>query len=57
MLVRYIDSKGYVPDVCKDGHVKINIERSDMFMNEVFRAAMLEFSALTERFPEHIKVY
>ena len=57
MLVRYIDSKGYVPAACEDGHVKINIERSDMFINEVFTAAMLEFSALAERFPEHIKVY
>ena len=57
MLVRYIDLKGYVPIICKDGHVKIELEHSDMRINEVFIAAMLEFSALEERFPEHIKVY
>ena len=57
MLVRYIDLKGYVPIICKNGHVKIELEHSDMRINEVFIAAMLEFSALEERFPEHIKVY
>lgn len=57
MLVRYIDKKGHAPEVCEDGHVKIGLNRSNMELHAVFEAAMLEFSALAERFPDHIKVY
>lgn len=57
MLVRYIDSKGYEPKICEDGHIKIEIEHSDMYINEVFDAAMLEFASVAEQYPEHLKVY
>ena len=57
MLVRYALLAGHEPQVCKDGHVRIDIEASDVRINEVFKAAMLEFSALAELFPGHIKVY
>ena len=57
MLVRYIVRNGYDPQICGDGHVKIEIGSSNIRINEVFEAAMLEFSMLAERFPEHIKIY
>ena len=57
MLVRYVLLAGHKPQVCEDGHVRIVIEASDMRTNEVFKAAMLEFSALAELFPRHVKVY
>lgn len=57
MLVRYIDSKGYVPKICEDGHIKIEVKGSDTHMREVFEAAMLEFSSVAERYPSHMKVY
>ena len=57
MVVRYTLLAGHEPQVCEDGHVRIDIEVSDMRTNEVFKAAMLEFSALAELFPGHIKVY
>lgn len=56
MLVRYVNSIGKDPVICKDGHVRIDIKR-DGHEDEVFKAAMLEFKAVAERYPEHIKVY
>ena len=56
MLVRYISDKGYDPVICKDGHVRIDIYPK-AHEAEVFKAAMLEFTAIAERYPEHIKVY
>ena len=56
MLVRYIHSKGHSPTICKDGHVRIDIDIRTREA-EVFTAAMLEFKAIAERYPEHIKVY
>ena len=57
MLVRYVAEEGYDPKICEDGHVKIEIGHTNMKMNEVFRAAMLEFKGLTVSHPQHIKVY
>lgn len=57
MLVRYALLTGHRPQVCEDGHVRIDIESSDMRTNEVFKAAMIEFSAIAARFPQHVKVY
>lgn len=57
LLVRYILKRGYEPEICEDGHVKIVIERSSLGMNEVFRAAILEFKGLADSYPQHIKVY
>lgn len=57
MLVRYIAEKGYDPKICEDGHVKIEIARTDRKIDEVFRAAMLEFKGLAVSHPQHIKVY
>lgn len=57
MLVRYIAEKGYDPKICTDGHVKIEIKQSNMKINEVFRAVMLEFKGLMDCYPDQIKVY
>ncbi len=57
MLTRYVLKQGYEPDLCGDGHVKIDIEKSNIKINEVFKAVMLEFTALSEHFPDHVKVY
>lgn len=57
MLVRYIVGRGYTPTICEDGHVRIDISQSCPYINEVFNAVMIEFKALQDEFPEHIKVY
>lgn len=56
MLVRYINSRGYDPVICRDGHIRIIIE-PDGNEAEVFKATMLEFRAIAEKYPEHLKVY
>lgn len=57
MLIRYVCEKGYSPDICTDGHVKIDIPDKADEMGEVFSAAMLEFKGLQDCYREHIKVY
>ena len=58
MLVVYLgEVHGIEAKTVKDGKVTIDIEHSNMRINEVFRAAMLEFSMLAEKHPNDIKVY
>lgn len=66
LLARYLDMEhGIKPVKFEDGNVVFDIGRADTFierdaiigMNEVFKAAMLEFSWLSEQYPEAIKVY
>lgn len=57
MLVRYMASKGFEPKTCRDGKVEFNVEHSNTRVNDVFRAAMLEFKGISDDFPSDMKVY
>jgi uncharacterized protein YsxB (DUF464 family) len=57
MLVRYVTAERLPVKCCEDGHVQIEIVCPGFRCAEVFRAAMMQFEALAEEFPEHIKIY
>ena len=57
MLINYIDQFGLEPQICQDGHVRIELEEGDQCIKEVFKAAERQFLWLAGRYPEHIKIY
>lgn len=58
MLINYVEEKYHIePEICEDGHVRIVIEDVDELTKEVFKTAEMQFWWLTQRYPEHIKLY
>lgn len=58
MLVRYCaEDFDILPTECRDGKVTFNIDPTNERINEVFRAAMTEITALAEEHPKDIRVY
>lgn len=57
MLIRYMDSIGIEPQICKDGHVLFNRANMDKKTITVFKAARMQLEALQEDYPDHVKIY
>lgn len=57
MLILHCQEYGIEPDICEDGHVRIIIEEGSPLLKEVFKAAERQFSWLSGRYKDYIKMY
>lgn len=48
---------GLLPDICKDGHIRYDIEASALRIREAFKMAENSLKWLQSQHPDYIKIY
>ena len=48
---------GLLPDICKDGHIRYDIEASTLRIREAFKMAENSLKWLQSQHPDYIKIY
>lgn len=56
-LVVYMEERGEEPVIYEKGHLRFDIEYSNMQINRVFQAVIKTLQALQKEYPERLKVY